>query len=108
MDNYVPVERLGQGSFAVVWKSRRKADNRLVAVKQLRQAPATWDDCKRFPEIKAAAAVRAPYVIALLEAVRHGGELFLVFEHATLTFAGVYNVATGSQNPRCDGQCGNC
>jgi len=82
MDNYVLVERLGQGSFAVVWKARRKADNRLVAVKQLRQAPATWDDCKRLPEIKAAAAVRAPYVIALLEAVRHGGELFLVFEHA--------------------------
>eukprot|EP00929_Paragymnodinium_shiwhaense_P119691 TRINITY_DN91587_c0_g1_i1.p1 TRINITY_DN91587_c0_g1~~TRINITY_DN91587_c0_g1_i1.p1 ORF type:complete len:747 (-),score=115.08 TRINITY_DN91587_c0_g1_i1:83-2323(-) len=83
MDNYVLVERLGQGSFAVVWKARRKADYKLVAVKQLKQTPSTWEECKRLPEIRAAAATRGcPYVIALLEAVRHGSELFLVLEYA--------------------------
>jgi len=82
MDKYVLMERLGQGSFAIVWKARRKSDNRLVAVKQLRQAPATWEECKRLPEIRAAAAVRGPHVIAMLEAVRHTNELFLVFEYA--------------------------
>lgn len=82
MDNYTLLERLGQGTFAVVWKARRKSDNRLVAAKQLRQTPATWDECKRLPEIRAATTVRAPHVIALLEAVRHGNELFLVFEYA--------------------------
>mmetsp|Transcript_15137 Transcript_15137/g.26839 ORF Transcript_15137/g.26839 Transcript_15137/m.26839 type:complete len:841 (-) Transcript_15137:245-2767(-) len=82
MDNYVLVERLGHGSFAIVWKARRKSDNRLVAVKQLRTAPATWEECKRLPEIRAAATVRHPHIISLLEAVRHGSELFLVFEYA--------------------------
>jgi len=82
MDNYVLVERLGQGSFAVVWKARRKSDHRVVAVKQLKSAPATWEECKRLPEIRAAATVRGPNIIALLEAVRHGSELFLVFEYA--------------------------
>jgi len=83
MDNYALVERLGQGSFAIVWKARRKSDNRLVAVKQLKQAPSTWEECKRLPEIRAAALVRGqPHVINLLEAIRHGGELFLVFEYA--------------------------
>lgn len=82
MDNYVLTERLGQGSFAVVWKARRKNDGRVVAVKQLKTAPATWEECKRLPEIRAAAAVRSHNVISLLEAVRHGNELFLVFEYA--------------------------
>jgi len=82
MDNYVLVERLGQGSFAIVWKARRKSDHRVVAVKQLKSAPATWEECKRLPEIRAAAAVRGPNIVALLEAVRHGSELFLVFEYA--------------------------
>lgn len=82
MDNYQLVERLGQGSFAIVWKARRKSDHRLVACKQLKQAPSTWEECKRLPEIRAAAAVRGPHIIALLEAVRHGSELFLVFEYA--------------------------
>lgn len=82
MDNYQFVERLGQGSFAVVWKARRKSDYRVVAVKQLRQAPTTWEECKRLPEIRAAAAARGPHIIALLEAVRHGNELCLIFEYA--------------------------
>lgn len=82
MDNYHLVERLGQGSFAIVWKARRKSDNRLVAVKQLKQAPATWEECKRLNEIRAAALVRGPHIISMLEAVRHGSELFLVFEYA--------------------------
>eukprot|EP00927_Polykrikos_kofoidii_P070997 TRINITY_DN67346_c0_g1_i1.p1 TRINITY_DN67346_c0_g1~~TRINITY_DN67346_c0_g1_i1.p1 ORF type:complete len:682 (-),score=106.83 TRINITY_DN67346_c0_g1_i1:35-2080(-) len=83
MDNYVLVERLGHGSFAVVWKARRKSDNRLVAVKQFKQSPATWEECKRLPEIRAAAAVRGcPHIIAMLEVVRHGSELFLVLEYA--------------------------
>jgi len=82
MDNYALVERLGQGSFAIVWKARRKSDNRLVAVKQLKQSPSTWEECKRLPEIRSAALVRGPHIISLLEAVRHGNELFLVFEYA--------------------------
>lgn len=82
MDNYALVERLGQGSFAVVWKARRKTDGRMVAVKQLRQAPATWEECKRLPEIRAGAAARSQNIVALLEAVRHGNEFFLVFEYA--------------------------
>lgn len=82
MDNYALVERLGQGAFAIVWKARRKSDNRVVAVKQLKQAPSTWEECKRLPEIRAAGAVRGQHIIALLEAVRHGNELFLVFEYA--------------------------
>eukprot|EP00928_Gymnodinium_smaydae_P038958 TRINITY_DN26737_c0_g2_i1.p1 TRINITY_DN26737_c0_g2~~TRINITY_DN26737_c0_g2_i1.p1 ORF type:complete len:700 (-),score=155.08 TRINITY_DN26737_c0_g2_i1:127-2226(-) len=83
MDNYQLVERLGQGSFAVVWKARRKSDQRLVAVKQLKHAPTTWEECKRLPEIRAAAAIRGClHIIALLEAVRYGTELLLVLEYA--------------------------
>eukprot|EP00747_Dinoflagellata_sp_TGD_P028622 gnl/TRDRNA2_/TRDRNA2_133380_c0_seq1.p1 gnl/TRDRNA2_/TRDRNA2_133380_c0~~gnl/TRDRNA2_/TRDRNA2_133380_c0_seq1.p1 ORF type:complete len:708 (-),score=98.22 gnl/TRDRNA2_/TRDRNA2_133380_c0_seq1:110-2233(-) len=82
MDNYVLVERLGQGAYAVVWKARRRSDNRLVAAKQLRQAPATWEECKRLPEIRSAASCRSPHIISLLEVVRASSELFLVFEHA--------------------------
>lgn len=95
MEKYQFVQRLGQGSFAVVWKARRKSDSRLVAVKQLRQSPESWDACKALPEVRSASAISdRRYVTLLLEAVRHGGELFIVFEymesslHACTTFAG--------------------
>mmetsp|Transcript_48097 Transcript_48097/g.86536 ORF Transcript_48097/g.86536 Transcript_48097/m.86536 type:complete len:534 (-) Transcript_48097:188-1789(-) len=82
MDKYSFVQRLGQGSFAVVWKARRKSDGRLVAVKQLKQSPESWDACKQLPEVRSAAVVTdRRHLVQLLEAVRHGGELFLVFEY---------------------------
>lgn len=82
MEKYAFVQRLGQGSFSVVWRARRKSDGRLVAIKQLKQSPESWDACKQLPEVRAAAAIAdRRHVVALLEAVRHGGELFLVFEH---------------------------
>lgn len=82
MEKYAFVQRLGQGSFAVVWKARRKSDGRLVAVKQLRQSPETWEACKQLPEVRAASAITdRRHVVHLMEAVRHGGELFLVFEY---------------------------
>jgi len=82
MEKYSLVQRLGQGSFAVVWKARRKQDGRLVAVKQLRQSPESWEACKQLAEVRSAAAINdRRHVVQLLEAVRHGGELFLVFEY---------------------------
>lgn len=82
MEKYQFLQRLGQGSFAVVWKARRKSDGRLTAVKQLRQSPESWDACKQLPEVRAIAEIQdRKCVTALLEAVRHGGELFLVFEY---------------------------
>mmetsp|Transcript_19925 Transcript_19925/g.43311 ORF Transcript_19925/g.43311 Transcript_19925/m.43311 type:complete len:536 (+) Transcript_19925:43-1650(+) len=82
MEKYAFVQKIGQGSFAVVWKARRKSDSRLVAVKQLRQSPESWDACKQLPEVRSAAAITdRRNIVQLLEAVRHGGELFLVFEH---------------------------
>lgn len=81
MEKYSFVQKLGQGSFAVVWKARRKSDGRLVAVKQFKQSPDSWEACKQLPEVRAAAAISdRRHVVLLLEAVRHGGELFLVFE----------------------------
>ncbi|CAE7877397.1 unnamed protein product [Symbiodinium microadriaticum] len=82
MEKYSFVQRLGQGAFAVVWKARRKSDGRLVAVKQLKQSPESWEACKQLPEVRAAAAISdRRHLVQLLEAVRHGGELFLVFEY---------------------------
>jgi len=66
----------------VVWKARRKSDGRLVAVKQLKQSPESWEACKQLPEVRAAASISdRRHLVQLLEAVRHGGELFLVFEY---------------------------
>lgn len=81
MEKYSFVQRLGQGSFAFVWKARRKSDGRLVALKQLKQSPESWEACKALPEVRAAASISdRRHLVQLLEAVRHGGELFLVFE----------------------------
>lgn len=82
MEKYSLVQKLGQGSFALVWKARRKSDGRLVAVKQLKISPESWEACKMLPEVRAAAAITdRRHIVQLLEAVRHCGELFLVFEY---------------------------
>ena len=37
-----------------------------MAVKQFKQAPATWEDCKQLPEIRAGSVVRSPFVVRTL------------------------------------------
>jgi serine/threonine protein kinase len=46
-------DRLGEGTFATVWKARRISDGRPVAIKQLKERHSV-EQCQRMPEIRVA------------------------------------------------------
>ena len=71
MDKYHILSRHGAGSYAVVWKAKRKSDNKLVAIKQLKDTVTSWDEVKALAEVKYLGKLRNhPNVIRLEEVVK--------------------------------------
>lgn len=81
MDKYQLLHKLGQGSYAVVWKARNRS-HELVAIKQFRQAPATWSEVKTLVEVKIPRALGSHRnVVHLKEVILEHGEFYLVYEY---------------------------
>lgn len=82
MDKFELQRRIGSGSYAAVWRGKRRADGRIVAIKQLLEEVPTWDATKALPEVAHLSKLRShPNVIRLYEVVRVRTEVFLVFEN---------------------------
>ncbi len=82
LDNYVLLEKIGQGGMGQVFKARHRRLDRLVAVKLL--APNVVKDpaaVARFQrEVLAAAKITHPHIVAALDAGCANGAHFLVME----------------------------
>jgi len=76
MDKYNILARYGAGSYAVVWKAKRKSDGKLVAIKQLKESVHSWDQVKELAEVKYLSKLRNhDNVIRLEEVVRMGDQV---------------------------------
>ncbi|KAA0157388.1 hypothetical protein FNF31_05734 [Cafeteria roenbergensis] len=64
MDDLRLLKKLGEGSYAVVFEAQDRAGTRF-AVKQLKDAPASWAECVRQPEIAALRKVQHRNVLRL-------------------------------------------
>lgn len=89
MEGYQLVARVGAGSFATVWKARRRADGRLVAIKQLKAGDTSWDDLMKMPEVRYLRGLSHPNVLGLQSVVRLRGATFMVMDYCE---ANVYEV----------------
>ncbi|MBI3412427.1 MAG: serine/threonine protein kinase [Planctomycetes bacterium] len=82
LDDYVIIDKLGEGGMGTVYKARHRRMDRLVALKVL--SPATMDSpeaIKRFHrEVQAAAKLTHPNIVAAYDAGDHDGVHFLVME----------------------------
>lgn len=80
MQAYELLTQQGAGSFAVVWKARRRADGGIVAIKELKERGAAWDAVLALPEVAFGRALRHPNVLALHSVVRLREHTYIVME----------------------------
>ncbi|CAF1162400.1 unnamed protein product [Adineta ricciae] len=82
-NKYEILGKIGEGSYGVVLKARKKDTNTIVAIKHFKQAPAgncsDMDIIER--ELKVLQSLRFEHVVELLEWFRHKKQCFLVFEY---------------------------
>jgi len=93
MDEYETLKRIGDGTFGTVFLCKRRGVNphvgatqspntsSLVAIKRMKMAYSSWNDCMSLREVKALKKLNHKNVIILKEVVRENNSLYLVFEH---------------------------
>ncbi|XP_059469584.1 cyclin-dependent kinase 1-like [Neocloeon triangulifer] len=85
MENYVRLEKLGEGTYGVVYKAKNKLTNEIVALKKIRSEgddeglPAT-----AIREISLLKELVHPYIVTLHDVLMEESLLHLVFEHMSM------------------------
>ncbi|XP_065837996.1 cyclin-dependent kinase 1-like [Oscarella lobularis] len=81
MDNYLKIEKIGEGTYGVVYKGRNRQTGQLVALKKIRLTseeegvPST-----AIREISLLKELQHPYVVKLEDVLHQESKLYLVFE----------------------------
>lgn len=84
MDRYLKIEKLGEGTYGVVYKAQQKQTGEIVALKRIRLDHS--DDDEGIPstairEISLLKHLKHPNIIRLLDVLHSEKKLTLVFEH---------------------------
>lgn len=96
MEGYTLLLRQGAGSYATVWRARRRSDGRVVAIKQLRERGLSWDEVLRSAEVAHWKDLRHPNVLQLEAVVRLRGITFLVMDYCEANLYQVMQQMTAS------------
>ncbi|XP_071103977.1 cyclin-dependent kinase 2-like isoform X1 [Haliotis cracherodii] len=82
MENFQKIEKIGEGTYGVVYKARDKINNRLVALKKIRlDAESEGVPSTAIREISLLKELDHPNVVRLLDVVHSEMKLYLVFEY---------------------------
>ncbi|KAI9362641.1 kinase-like domain-containing protein [Pilaira anomala] len=83
--DYIIKEKIGQGSFATVYKAQHKFTNQIVAVKSVRRSKLTKKLLENLEsEISILTAIRHDHIVGLIECQKTESNIFLVMEFCSL------------------------
>ncbi|XP_074649560.1 cyclin-dependent kinase 1-like [Tubulanus polymorphus] len=81
MEDYVKIEKIGEGTYGVVYKGRNRKTNRLVALKKIRlESEEEGVPSTAIREISILKELQHPNIVSLDDILMQDGKLFLVFE----------------------------
>lgn len=81
LDRYSKIEKVGDGTYGVVFKARDRVTGKLVALKKIRlEAEDEGVPSTAIREISLLKTMQHPNIVKLFEAVYQDGRLYLVFE----------------------------
>ncbi|GBG28895.1 Protein kinase [Hondaea fermentalgiana] len=81
MNRYKLTNQLGDGTYGSVLKAVNKSTGEIVAIKKMKKAFRTWEECMNLREVMSLKKLNHPNIVKLKEVIRENDELFFVFEH---------------------------
>lgn len=81
MEDYVKIEKIGEGTYGVVYKGRNKNTNKFVALKKIRlESEEEGVPSTAIREISILKELQHPNIVSLLDVLLQEAKLYLVFE----------------------------
>lgn len=81
MDNFVKIEKIGEGTYGVVYKAKDKLTGKLVALKKIRlETESEGVPSTAIREISLLRELTHPNIVQLFDVVDGDNHLYLVFE----------------------------
>lgn len=80
MDKYSGFKELGRGAFGRVFQAFDEHTGEAVAIKELKQRYASWEDCLNLREVKCLRKLNHSNIVKLKELIQNNNRLYLVFE----------------------------
>jgi cyclin-dependent kinase 1 len=85
LDDFMKLEKIGEGTYGVVYKARHKKTNRLVALKKIRlESEEEGVPSTAIREISLLKELQHPNIVTLEEVIMQDGKLYLVFEFLSM------------------------
>uniref|UniRef100_A0A8C6KZ28 Cell division control protein 2 homolog n=1 Tax=Nothobranchius furzeri TaxID=105023 RepID=A0A8C6KZ28_NOTFU len=85
MDDYVKIEKIGEGTYGVVYKGRHKATGQIVAMKKIRlESEEEGVPSTAVREVSLLQELKHPNVVRLLDVLMQESRLYLIFEFLSM------------------------
>ncbi|XP_009070264.1 PREDICTED: cyclin-dependent kinase 1 isoform X3 [Acanthisitta chloris] len=85
MDDYTKVEKIGEGTYGVVYKGRHKVTGQVVAMKKIRlESEEEGVPSTAIREISLLKELNHPNIVRLQDVITHDSRLYLIFEFLSM------------------------
>uniref|UniRef100_A0A4W4DT22 Cell division control protein 2 homolog n=1 Tax=Electrophorus electricus TaxID=8005 RepID=A0A4W4DT22_ELEEL len=85
MEDYVKIEKIGEGTYGVVYKGKHKSTGQVVALKKIRlESEEEGVPSTAVREISLLKELQHPNVVRLLDVLMQESKLYLVFEFLSM------------------------
>lgn len=85
MDNFVKIEKIGEGTYGVVYKGKHKKTGEIVAMKKIRlESDDEGVPSTAIREISILKELKHPNIVSLVDVLMEESRLYLIFEYLTM------------------------
>lgn len=85
MENFVKIEKIGEGTYGVVYKGKHKKTGEIVAMKKIRlESDDEGIPSTAIREISLLKELKHPNIVSLLDVLMEESKLYLIFEYLTM------------------------
>ncbi|NP_001154933.1 cyclin dependent kinase 1 [Nasonia vitripennis] len=85
MDNFIRIEKIGEGTYGVVYKGKHKKTGEIVAMKKIRlESEDEGVPSTAIREISLLKELKHPNIVSLMDVLMEESKLYLIFEYLTM------------------------
>ncbi|XP_058790307.1 cyclin-dependent kinase 1 [Phymastichus coffea] len=85
MDNFIRIEKIGEGTYGVVYKGKHKRTGEIVAMKKIRlESEDEGVPSTAIREISLLKELKHPNIVSLMDVLMEESKLYLIFEYLTM------------------------